>query len=769
MTASSTPPGARAATLAAALLLLSSASSAFSFSPPRPSGTTHVGAATTAPPPAAAAVRPARPTKTRLAYKHRDDDGGDSSSSDDDETNEAIFYDDLDGASSSEPSSPEDDLVRELGDAIRRNRLDGAVGRAEGTAAPGGAPASPLGARSDAPRKARTSSAGRTIERVPKVEPVHMSTASFLSLVGDPAWPRAPDKEASRAREKKRPTTKEDEDDAEAEAKADPTKAAPKPPPPVESWKTKMEKQDRKPAAFMASNYLDALASNAQGEKKEEASKDDLMKSLRDQRARRRAEQLKAQQQAIVDATRRTNPKDVVEARVAKREGERKRKERAELERLYVERKERIDAKKEEEERRYLKEREEREEKRKAEEREALEAKVAAEVEAEAKAKVQAEEEAARRRAVRRGVPVLDVRPRAGEAGEERAPLLVGSARTVTLTEYQLRAVEVARKYRASASEGRRGGAPIVAIVDGPTPDGAARRFATLAAVEAVGREGGGADAKLTGVGRAFLSHYFSSRDAGLSGEEEAEPIDPADLKLKPEEEEDLPVVVAQFELFSDEATPESGKQEGIAELYRAANRVYRLHEERKKLVAGLQAGAARLRSRKQSKASPIASSFEDLCPPDFEDWDGLGLAYGTIVDVVADEPDDEELSEPSSPAPPRSPLEALENYGLGSYGALSTIPDLAASMSSLLAPYHGPDRRARAEYGAEVASMTAFRALEGYASPDEAARALLATSAARRLELARDIMERHRDELDELAEMIGQELGRCDESGADL
>jgi hypothetical protein len=76
--------------------------------------------------------------------------------------------------------------------------------------------------------------------------------------------------------------------------------------------------------------------------------------------------------------------------------------------------------------------------------------------------------------------------------------------------------------------------------------------------------------------------------------------------------------------------------------------------------------------------------------------------------------------------------LEAMENYGLGSYGILSTIPDLARQLMSQLGPYYGTVHRGRGEYEAEVASMAVLRTLEDYATPAELAVGLLAPCATR-------------------------------------
>jgi len=802
--------------------------------------------------------------RTRLAYKHVD--GGSeeydantnetavSSNNNEDIFNEAdqivaeihkkdvIFYNDLDDTTIiDESGSDEDDLtVIRLGDNVEKtdkggesliHELEAAIQKKNIHLEDDDTEDSDQ-TKTSVPSKANTKrhlTPVQMIKKVPKVEPIHMSTVFFLKLIGDPMWPStAPS----------------------ASPTPEPKASEPKKKPAVENWKTRMQQRKKKSTAFMASNYLESLsANNASGNPgakgnddtihRENEKANDLMKALRDQQAQIRAEKLKAQKEAIYEATRRTNPGDVVAERIEKGEKERKRKEREQLERLYVERKERLDAKKMDEE---------------AEARELLE-------KLEERARERGEAVAAQKKTLqrlakrpggKRGIPILD-RPFV-----DAAPLLVGSALTLSyggLTPFQQRVIEVAREFHeehiekmklqneegtnessedvedgASAQEapGDEGGieaAPIIAVIDGYTAAATEeaftpheqlkepRRYATLASVEFVGDNGNGepVDVKITGVGRVFLRGYFSSKDAGMTREEEelsnilakiAE-IDreeelweeeEEDVELagaleedgeEEEEDDEVAVVLGQFDLLLDDSSvlsnDESTKYGGevtksrassmhaITELYRCANKVFRLHEERKKLVAGLR--AAEMRVRLGQKASA------EECFVEFEDCDGLGLISGMIDEPMVDVEEEPKtvpqplpISEEIETAPIRSRLETLENYGLGSYGILSTIPDLTEQLMTKLEPYYSPEHREREEYEAEVASFVVLKSLEAYASTEEVAKALVVpSSATQRLELAYEMMMQHRDELIELVEMISRELMDCGEECTDL
>jgi hypothetical protein len=361
---------------------------------------------------------------------------------------------------------------------------------------------------------------------------------------------------------------------------------------------------------------------------------------------------------------------------------------------------------------------------------------------------------------------------------------------------------------RGEGGEGGIQAAPIVAIIDkftGQYEGGLMsssiseddkkrnKRFATLASVSIEPNQDGTEPAvvKLTGIGRVFLYDYFSSNDAGITKEEEKlENIlkmtqeidgkendeDENDDDEDGKEEEDLPVVMASFDVILDDSSIKinqstkhqdatehrASSMHAITELYRTANKVYRLHEDRKKIVTGLKAAEARLLLGKERM-------FEN-CDTEYEDCDGLGFLFSLDeVDMSSEMDDDEGVKEEQLPQFYSCPLAKVENYGFGSYGILSTIPDLTREHMLYLESYYSPSHREREEYEAEIASFVAWRCLEKYADPSDIAKALLTPSATERLNLAYDIMMRHREELNELVSMISDDLFECGDDCKDL
>ena len=670
------------------------------------------------------------------------------------------------------------------------------------------------------------------MKKVPKGEPMSMTTFSFLKSLDD---------------------STEKKDDGSSRSNSDPDPSAmnsPKSESNIESWKTKMSRN----RPFQVSNYFETLNANAtKGDdglnRNSNSDSDDdnqnLLRSLRNQQAQLRTSQLNAMQQAMYNAMRRTNPKDAIARRLAKAQEESKKKEREKLERLYLVRKRRLDAKMKNE-KLYL---EERERQKKLLERRAGQRKEDDVTTKRDDAVVVDDKSPVN---TKRGIPILDIlsRPPVIDA----SPLLVGGTLTyqyTDLTPFQKRAVDLAiflhgehcarmkvdeRAAENKAQEdgssgsvplpqaGDEGGiqaAPIIAIIDSYTGKASTlspqqqqlsktppTRFATLASIEILkGSSSSSSDdgvaapmgIKLTGVGRAYLRDYFSSKHAGSTDDEvelsklltsihelDREHYDDdendiaSDRDMEADDDDaDLPVVLAEFDIFLDDSSlhpagpsgrdiipkHRSSSVHAIAELYRTANKVYRLHEERKKLVAGLRAGVARLRLGKKKLAEEVNCSLE------FEDCDNLGGLIGEVVQEMTTEW--EEISTARSQSrddiPSRSRLESMENYGFGSFGILSTIPDLTQQSMLQLEPYYSPMHRQREEYEAEVASMVIFRTLEMYADPDELAAALLSSSAIQRLELGYEVMLRHRNELNELVMMMSKDLIDCGEECTDL
>ncbi|KAL7430156.1 hypothetical protein ACHAXH_001221 [Discostella pseudostelligera] len=675
------------------------------------------------------------------------------------------------------------------------------------------------------------------MKKVPKGTPMSMSTFSFLNSLRD--MEKTDDTIRSSVSDSSSNSSNNDQNPSSTMNTPKMKEAK------VESWKTKMSRSNRRP--FHVSNYLESLNANNNATMGDDGlnnnsnnnpklnddndNQNNLLRSLRNQQAQIRSSQLQSMQTAMYNAMRRTNPKDAIANRLAKAQEASKKKEREKLQKLYLERKKRL-ADKNKNEKLYL---EERERQKKVLEQRAGQKK---EENSEKTMMSPVDDDANKGKAInskntKRGIPILDVlsRPPVIDA----PPLFVGSTLTYQysdLTPFQQRAVDVAislheehcvRMKEESTNDGEdksssvslpqagdEGGiqaAPIIAVIDSYTAVASSlspqqqqlsktptTRYATLASIERTPTS-----LKLTGVGRAFLRDYFSSKHAGSTDDEvelsqllssiqeldkeqqyDNDENDSASDHDMDAEDTELPVVMAEFDILLDDSSIRRGDPSGremvsnhrsssvhaIAELYRTANKVYRLHEERKKLVAGLRAGVARLRLGKKKLAEDVNCSLE------FEDCDNIS---GGFIDEELHEmiTEWEEMSiarsQRKDDIPMKSRLESMENYGFGSYGILSTIPDLTQQSMLQLESYYSPVHRQREEYEAEVASMVTFRTLEMYATPNEVAAALLASSTIQRLELGYEVMMRHRNELNELVMMISKELMDCGEECTDL
>mmetsp|Transcript_3827 Transcript_3827/g.8597 ORF Transcript_3827/g.8597 Transcript_3827/m.8597 type:complete len:734 (+) Transcript_3827:187-2388(+) len=557
-----------------------------------------------------------------------------------------------------------------------------------------------------------------------------------------------------------------------------PTKAKDADIKPKLDWKT--ANKGHKATTFQATNYLNMLG-ETKSNKPEDG--DALNEDLKQQQAELRNEKRKLQAQAFYDANRRTNPNEAIKNRIEKSNKERAEKERSALERSYAERKERID------EQLYMDELKQQEQ---GADRDPQKAKGDDVINLSTKEKLLSLSSG------RRGISIFE-RP----SFVETTPLLVSQTLVFDydeLTPFQQRSIEIARWYneehlermKLEASAGEEGGieaSPFTAVIDTISAKmttskkhadrSPPRRYATLAAIEFIG----GGKVQLTGVGRVLLHSYFSSSDAGLSRDEQElnalltriqeidrkASLDSEDDRVSEGKEEERDesdrepsVIMAEFEVlldnssivaemtskYSDVSQNRSSTMHAITRLYRSANRVYRLHEERKKLVAGLRAGEARLKLGRARKEG------ECILFDDFE-YDGLGLHNNFSVDELAE-------------CVQYSELETTDNFGF-SYGFLSTFPDLTSEVMSLLEPFYSPHHREREEFVAEVSSFVALRTLEDYASPTELATALLTLTAKERLDMSYEIMLRHKDELSALTRTMSKDLIDCGEECKDL
>jgi len=265
---------------------------------------------------------------------------------------------------------------------------------------------------------------------------------------------------------------------------------------------------------------------------------------------------------------------------------------------------------------------------------------------------------------------------------------------------------------------------------------------------------------RLVGVGRAALTDFFYKLSADVSdGDEE-------------EEEEDVrtPIVMTAFEPVLDDGVssrhhsfhkgPRSARASPVhtlAALNQLKNKISRLHEQRKKLVAGLTAARARLRFAYEKETLALGE----------EDRDGLGSlgrfssSYYEVDQFLARFPPGETSHAQN--------LAATENYGLNAYCAFSTLPALTHAATEMFEPYYSDRYREREEFEYEVLSFVALRAVQGIASREDEAWALKCTCTEERLERVYEIMMEHKFRLKQLSEKVSRDLADCGEECTDL
>lgn len=223
-----------------------------------------------------------------------------------------------------------------------------------------------------------------------------------------------------------------------------------------------------------------------------------------------------------------------------------------------------------------------------------------------------------------------------------------------------------------------------------------------------------------------------------------------------------------------------------VSELFNLVNKVAFVHDDRRKLIAGIKAAKARLEINQARKRGEF--QYND----DLIDHDGLGALFDNYIvesideGKVAEEESgmtvDEFLSTfkgnmqridvselPQNQKSRLEVVESSENYGMSYYGAFSSIAELTQATESMLEPYYSPQHRAREENNAEVSSFVVYRALEGYIDEKEVVYALHCTSSIERLTRAYELMVDHKIQLKKIAERISEELRQCGEECTDL
>lgn len=339
--------------------------------------------------------------------------------------------------------------------------------------------------------------------------------------------------------------------------------------------------------------------------------------------------------------------------------------------------------------------------------------------------------------------------------------------------------------------------APLVALMDDYTSGHIkGGRYATIAAVvgmsqseqnsassdEIVRNEQSLAEKKvrLVGVGRASLKNFFYrvAMDEQSMDEE-------GYIELDEEDDRHTQVVMANVRLLLDQDARNIDAQRkghaaysshvhAINAMANLANKISRVHEDRQKLVAGLQAAKARLQF----------SGAREL-----EDYDGLGMLMAKIEyvkEMEATQPLIDQLlndySKPletglttSSLSTAEAELRAtnladMENWGMGYTSSLVTsIPQLTNAWVEKLSPYYSPTVRESEEHYYEVLSFVCMCSMEKFLDPRDMGWSLRCTNTIDRLEQAYYWMYGHARQLKDEAQSISRELTECGEECTDL
>jgi hypothetical protein len=279
---------------------------------------------------------------------------------------------------------------------------------------------------------------------------------------------------------------------------------------------------------------------------------------------------------------------------------------------------------------------------------------------------------------------------------------------------------------------------------------------------------------RLMGIGRAKLTHQFVKKAAsgGDDGNGDGE-------------EEEEPILMAQMQLLLDshEAKHASSPVHAVNKLSILTSRIRFLHQDRQRIVRGLQAAQLKL----------------EMAMEEWEDHDGIGAIFdrphgrpqvdervqSTLHSFLREfdgdamerydhncassdttDPSVAAIATTSLPLSPRaSRCLAMDNFGLGSSStAVSDLTRMATVLAERLAPYYSPQRIATEEFHYEAFSWVALGSIQHYLSSTDIERALESRTTTERLEWLYRSMLDHKQDLTELAQAKSQELRDCGE-----
>lgn len=308
---------------------------------------------------------------------------------------------------------------------------------------------------------------------------------------------------------------------------------------------------------------------------------------------------------------------------------------------------------------------------------------------------------------------------------------------------------------------------------------------------------------RLVGVGRAMLhDFYYRISMTDMDDDDDSVNDNESSIPRMMQEDEDederrkTPIIVASFQLLSDEgvhSNPKASKHgvqsrftspvHALARMGSAANRLIRLHDDRRRLVRGLQAAKVRLEFVTNQRSNEW---MED-------DYDGLGLigSSSSSSSTLEGDNDEEEQqldidnlleSYPSTSVSvgavhsmgvlSRSLLDKA-NYGLGfSAASMTSLPSLTKALLEKLEPFYTTEKVGTEEFYYEALSFCAMQSLESYFvedTPDYWSWGLTCTNTVERLEQVHEWMWQHKHELELLALQASQDLRDCGEECTDL
>jgi len=285
---------------------------------------------------------------------------------------------------------------------------------------------------------------------------------------------------------------------------------------------------------------------------------------------------------------------------------------------------------------------------------------------------------------------------------------------------------------------------------------------------------------RLVGIGRAAL-HDFCYRVPTSSLEDSMDSEGYLELSEEDDDDDDhiqTNVVMASFRFLEDSDRRVIGGQQyfsspvhAINDMAALANKINRVHQDRRRLVAGLQAAKARLQ----------LAGVEEL-----EDYDGLGMLMAQRdfeAEMEESQPIIDQLLQDYSQPPStlqesssyessdrKSKLDDLENYGMGySASSISNIRELTKVWMEKLEPYYSPSRRQSEEHYYEILSFVSILAMDKYLEPRDLAWTLCCTNTIERMEQVHEWMWTHAWMLRDEVEIASQELRDCGEECTDL